>query len=418
MKRKMAILAGMVVVFLFLGGIFMAIIKLQGTPANHTKQIMTTPEATMAGEEMSNKIMETKNVEVAFNCGTGSSKVTVPLVLMEKTATGSLLSVKPDMNVVSDLVSNLPEPALEGSPKPAELENDSKGRPQRIKRGQTIVQIDREKTKAALISEVQKNPETSRISVPVLTREIEGESGFESLRTKAGFRICLGNHETINREHIQDAERNTNLRIAAEKIDGIILRPGEEFSFNRIVGERSRKNGFRMASVISNGKIIPGLGGGICQVSTTLYNVALMSNLKILERYNHSIYEGIPYAERGKDAAVVFGSKDFRFINRLDCPILITCVSGNGTVKVSLFAEKKPFDKVEVVTRNEIQIPFPVKQQNSRKAPKSGEKKIVRPGVTGYTLETFRVVTIGSTTKEEKLHRDNYLMFPQIEESN
>ncbi|HPW58105.1 MAG TPA: VanW family protein, partial [Candidatus Rifleibacterium sp.] len=185
-----------------------------------------------------------------------------------------------------------------------------------------------------------------------------------------------------------------------------------------VVGPRTEKYGFKKAGVISQGRVIPGLGGGICQVSTTLYRAALLSGMKIDERHNHSIYDGIEYADRGLDAAVAWGFKDFRFTNTLDIPVLIVSRAGKGRVEVEIYAERKPFDTVVLVTRNEVKHPYEVQKKNNSSL-KKGEVKIVHPGVHGYSVEAYRtIIKDGKPSKEERLSKDRYLTFNRIEEIN
>lgn len=115
--------------------------------------------------------------------------------------------------------------------------------------------------------------------------------------------------------------RTENVRLASEKIKGTVLGPGEVFSFNEVVGPRSKEAGFLTAIVISNGKFVLGLGGGICQVSSTLYNSVLAANLEIIERHPHSL--PVTYVPRGKDATIAYGSLDFKFKNNTEGYILI-----------------------------------------------------------------------------------------------
>lgn len=117
------------------------------------------------------------------------------------------------------------------------------------------------------------------------------------------------------------ADRLHNIILAAEAIHGYVLEPGEEFSFNRIVGRRTREAGFRAAPVIVGGQFVPGLGGGICQVSSTLYSAIRDTNFQVTERRAHS--RPITYLPRGRDAAVAWGIIDFRFINNTERPIRI-----------------------------------------------------------------------------------------------
>ncbi|MBP7176078.1 MAG: VanW family protein [Thermoclostridium sp.] len=136
-----------------------------------------------------------------------------------------------------------------------------------------------------------------------------------------------------------DEDRVHNIKIAAEDINHTILEPDEVFSFNEIIGRRTEPKGYEEAPILlGNGEKGEGTGGGICQVSTTLYNAALMAELKIVERHRHS--EQVPYVEEGKDATVVYNSKDLRFQNNRDYPIEIVVWVGDGEVCVKLMKKQ------------------------------------------------------------------------------
>ena len=278
------------------------------------------------------------------------------------------------------------------------------------------LEVDKAKTLAALEKSIQDNAAANNfqnINVKVFTKKNEG---FSAKMNEMGFKTLLAKFKTTHPGHVDDAGRNVNLAIASQKINGLIIPPNGKFSFNKVVGERSKANGFKEAGVISQGRVIPGLGGGICQVSTTLYRAVLLSGAKINERHNHSIYDGIEYAERGLDAAVAWGYKDFKFTNGLNIPILITSTSGEGWVEVSIYAEKKPFESINLYTKNEIKKPFKTEKRINSKL-KSGEVKVVHPGVDGYTVEAYRTITsIDGKAKEERLSKDNYLTYNRIEE--
>ena len=125
-----------------------------------------------------------------------------------------------------------------------------------------------------------------------------------------------------------EESRNYNVALAAAAIDGVVLQPGEEFSFDRVVGPRLAEAGYRNARVISGGKSVPGIGGGVCQVSTTLYNVALLAGLEIVERHPHS--RPVGYVPPGLDATVAEGQYDLRFRNTLGVPLTLGArVDGN-----------------------------------------------------------------------------------------
>lgn len=126
--------------------------------------------------------------------------------------------------------------------------------------------------------------------------------------------------------------RDVNISIACNTINGTILQPGETFYWSKVVGKATKEKGYLSAPVIVNRKPTLGLGGGVCQVSTTLYNAILDTSLKVNERHHHSI--GCAYAKQ--DATVAYGSKDFVFTNTYDFPILIEAYSYKATVFVNI----------------------------------------------------------------------------------
>ena len=125
-----------------------------------------------------------------------------------------------------------------------------------------------------------------------------------------------------------NTNRTTNLRLAAGKIDGYVLMPGETFSYNTVVGERTIAAGYKEAAIYQNGEVTQGLGGGICQISSTLYNAVLFANLEIVELHNHQFVPS--YVSAGRDATVVYGVKDFKFKNTRNYPIKINCSVSGG----------------------------------------------------------------------------------------
>ncbi|MCL2702633.1 MAG: VanW family protein [Defluviitaleaceae bacterium] len=130
--------------------------------------------------------------------------------------------------------------------------------------------------------------------------------------------------------------RSHNIRLASEAVDGVIVRPGETFSFNDTVGSTSRSNGYKQATVFLNREKTKGYGGGICQVSTTLYNAAEMAGMEIVERHSHSL--DITYIEEGRDATTSHrGKLDFKFENPYDFPVVIRVGNESGTITVEFY---------------------------------------------------------------------------------
>ena len=136
-----------------------------------------------------------------------------------------------------------------------------------------------------------------------------------------------------------NANRTTNLRLAANKINGYVLLPGETFSYNTVVGKRTIAAGYKEAAVYENGEVVQGLGGGICQISTTLFNSVLLANLEIVELHNHQFIPS--YVSAGRDATVVYGAKDFKFKNSREHALKITCSVSKGIASFNIYGVKE-----------------------------------------------------------------------------
>jgi vancomycin resistance protein YoaR len=138
-----------------------------------------------------------------------------------------------------------------------------------------------------------------------------------------------------------NAGRAANIKLAAQKINGTILHAGESFSFNSVVGARTAQNGFNIAKIIEDGKYLDGVGGGVCQVSTTLYNAALLSGLEIVEYHPHSLSVG--YVSPSRDAMVSGNYFDLKFKNNKLTPIYIRTNVDGGSVTCSIYGESDGF---------------------------------------------------------------------------
>lgn len=131
-----------------------------------------------------------------------------------------------------------------------------------------------------------------------------------------------------------------NITKACSILNGTIIKPGEEFSFNNTIGPMGEENGFKKATGFdSDGKLIQISGGGMCQISSTLYNVALLANLEITERHAHS--RRVNYVPADKDATIYYGSLDLKFINNTDSDIKITAENDNYSVTIKMFKKEQ-----------------------------------------------------------------------------
>ncbi len=204
---------------------------------------------------------------------------------------------------------------------------------------------------------------------------------------------------------VNNPDRTENVRIASKALDGMIIAPGQEVSFNEVVGPRIKERGYREAKVIVGGRFEPGLGGGVCQVSSTLYNTLLLSGLEIKERHNHSVR--IAYVPLGRDATVVYGAKDLKFINNTDSFLLIRTRLVGLQLTISLYGSNKPFCKVEMETKVIKTVPYKEVYVDGDMQ-QGQERKIIEKGQHGYLVETYRIVTFNQEKKRELISKDYY----------
>jgi len=207
--------------------------------------------------------------------------------------------------------------------------------------------------------------------------------------------------------------RSENLRIAASKINGKVLMPGEQFSFNGIVGERTVAEGYRDAKIYADGQVVDGLAGGICQISSTLYNAVLSANLQIDERYNHSF--STSYVEVGRDATVVYGVKDLKFTNTRTYPVKIEASVSNGVASFKIYGIKEENEcSVKIIPIITATIPYTVQTiTDSSLAP--GATVVQQAGASGYKVTTYKEVTQnGVVISKDAISNDVYKTMTRI----
>ena len=154
-----------------------------------------------------------------------------------------------------------------------------------------------------------------------------------------------------------EKNRMHNIALASSKYHNFILMPGEEFSFNKVVGSRNEKTGYKSAHVFINGRVEDGIGGGICQAVSTLYNAVLLSDLEVVERKNHSFI--VTYVPLGQDATAYYGGTDLRFINNTGWPIkILSWVEENEVHVVFMGTDTNPEKTVIISTKTLSRTPY------------------------------------------------------------
>lgn len=204
-----------------------------------------------------------------------------------------------------------------------------------------------------------------------------------------------------------DRDRTTNLILAAQKINGTVLLPGEEFSYNKTVGERTIEAGYKMAATFSNGKVVDGLGGGICQISSTLYDAVVMANLQITKRRNHQFITS--YLPGGKDATVVWGSQDFKFINSRKYPVRITMSVSGGTATAQVWGLKEEVEyDITIESQKTATIAYTTQYINDPSLPE-GTQVVKQNGSNGSKYEAYKVMRLnGVVVSRTLLSKDTY----------
>ena len=227
-----------------------------------------------------------------------------------------------------------------------------------------------------------------------VTKEVLERALFRDVLASASTDLNTGNKSRTN-----------NVTLAAKYMDSTILNPGEEFSYNGVVGPRTSERGFQSAGAYSNGKLIDEVGGGVCQPSSTLYMAVLRADLEVTARNNHSLT--VAYTPLGQDATVSYGSLDFKFKNNTDYPIKIASVREGGEMKVKILGTKVDDKSVKLETEVlETLTPTTVEKKDASLAP--GTKKVDQTAATGYKTVTYKYVTVNGETKKEVANHSSY----------
>jgi len=262
-----------------------------------------------------------------------------------------------------------------------------------------VIGISVKKSDLALIAKQLEEREDIEMVIPV--EKVIPEITEKDINNKL-FKDTLYTAYTSYKTDTQtDKNRTENLRLASSKINGTILAPGEIFSFNNTVGKRTIEAGYKDAMIFRNGKVIPDIGGGICQVSSTLYNAVLYADLEIVERSNHMFV--VSYVPYGLDSTVYYGQTDFRFKNSTNWPIKIeSWMTNDNRLYFSIKGTNESVGKtVEIITEIVKTIPFTTKYTEDPNLPE-GEKKVTQAGQNGYVVNTYKVIKVNGTVKEKK----------------
>lgn len=264
--------------------------------------------------------------------------------------------------------------------------------------GRAGTEVDAEATFSALPVEMDKAA-VFRVPIIVTYKEPKITDSMLSNMVLLSTYTTQYNTAQVNRSH--------NISIAAATIDKKLVAPHVVFSFNDAIGDCTATKGYLEAMVIVSGKFEPGLAGGICQVSSTLYNASLLAGMDIVERHNHSL--AVSYVPLGRDATVSSGICDFQFRNNTEHPIYIRTSASSGRLTMNIYGDLLDKKKIEIYNIIDQTLDFnTVTEQDPSLKP--GEEKVDHNGQLGYVVRAFRSFYTGDgqIIKTELLSRDRY----------
>lgn len=246
-------------------------------------------------------------------------------------------------------------------------------------------------------------------AVPVVVKRIKPPVTEEEL---SGIEESLGSFST-KFDPMQE-ERSHNIKLAGEAVNNTIVRPGEELSFNAVLGGTGGEKGYKKAPVIMGNKLTKDYGGGVCQVSTTLYNAVLLAGVEVLERHSHTI--PVDYVRPGLDATVALGEKDFRIRNNKKYPLYISCKVSleEGNLEIRILGKDKKKQSVRVEPEVDVIPPKVMVTSNPRMA--RGEISIKSEGRQGYRVEVYRVTGHKNEEEKELISKNYYPPEPRLVE--
>jgi vancomycin resistance protein YoaR len=249
----------------------------------------------------------------------------------------------------------------------------------------------------ASIARVQEALSRGQTSAEVVFEERKPKRSAADL-AGVEFDKVLGWFDTRYDRSDRHAARTFNLRLAASKLDGTVLLPGEVFDFNEVVGPRDEANGYKVAPVIAEGELVDGIGGGTCQISGTLHGAAFFAGLEIVERYPHT--RPSSYIKMGLDATVVYPTINFRVKNPYSHPIVLHQTVKNGSVRAEILGPSRT-RTVTLIRRVESALPYEQLERADDSMPE-GKRVLGQRGIPGFKLRRYRIVREGAHAVRER----------------
>lgn len=237
-------------------------------------------------------------------------------------------------------------------------------------------------------------------------RDIYPEMDSAYAQRCLNLRACFSTDYSFSSE-----ERKHNIKQASDKINKTVLCSNEEFSFNKVVGKRNEENGYKVAKTIENGEFVDGVGGGVCQVSTTLYNALLLSGLKITEYHPHSLAVG--YVEKSFDAMVTDLWADLKFVNDTSGLLFLFSEASGQKLTIWVYGTEKEFSyERESVIEEELLPEISVSKVDGLL---KGEQVVKIKGKSGYKSKGYlKTYKGGELIKTELIRSDEYKKVDQL----
>lgn len=231
----------------------------------------------------------------------------------------------------------------------------------------------------------KKVPETESVT---LTQTVSMEQ-TEPTETEETSDEAVGSDvlATFSTDNMGNWNRTVNLELACAAINGTVVQPGAIFSFNQTVGERTEEKGYLPASIYSAGDVKEETGGGICQVASTLYLVAMKSDMEIVERHVHQF--AVSYIPLGMDASIYWNDQDLRFRNTSGHPIIIYANTDNGCVNITICGTKKDTNYI-FMDHEIIETYEPQEREKIDWTQEPGYEEVTQTPITGYYVQTYR----------------------------
>lgn len=252
-----------------------------------------------------------------------------------------------------------------------------------------------------------ERPDIEKTGTPNLFNNKDQESGptssvpwandekFKQAQKQAGTPIMMAAYRTVLREPLPGEENNVHL--GASMLAGTLVKPGQVFSQNQTIGPYSQARGFQKGPVYIGSQLSTTIGGGVCKIASTLYNVAILSNLQIIERHPHSM--PVPYVPYGQDATVNYGAKDFKFLNNSSSPIMIWAQGVDNTLYMAFYSNV-PAPRVEW-HHSFLKKIQPQRIYRTNPSIQAGTEKVVLEGMEGAVVKSW--VTIENEDGNRKI---------------